>query len=167
MRFPLQVVGAAGPAWRESDLSGLGGAEQEVRLVELRDDEGREPAGGEGEAVLRAHLVKLGAGRHSIELSVSVRCADAESMRVLAGEWAACYGTELGGRGATTMPSLTFSSRSGRTSFWRRAATRVPRRVTTGNASSPMVRPSHCRSSEPAAQLSHREESPSERWEQT
>src|SRR5207237_6296929 len=44
------------------------------------------------------------AGRHTLELSVSAMCADAESVRVLARELAACYGAELGGEAPSDEP---------------------------------------------------------------
>ncbi len=98
MKRPLQVIGAAtlaGPAM--ADLAGLAPRRQEAcvaSLLHLLGDAGFDLERG---PLLRALLVRLGAGRWTLLVGLPALCADAATLVILAQELAGLCGN---GRGA-------------------------------------------------------------------
>ena len=97
IRVPLQAVaGGDRPEWRQLDLSGLPLDQQETRLAELFEEEGRRPFDLENGPLVRALLVALGGESHRLVLTLPALVADSHSLENLALEIRRIYADPAG-----------------------------------------------------------------------
>ncbi|AGP41600.1 non-ribosomal peptide synthetase [Sorangium cellulosum] len=98
LRFPLQAVGEAAPAWRRVDLTGRAAGDQDAHVEALWRDAARLGFDLERGPLLHVWLVRRAARRHDLLVAAPALCADAWTLRLLFGELAEAYAA--GDRGA-------------------------------------------------------------------
>ncbi|WP_437617240.1 amino acid adenylation domain-containing protein [Sorangium sp. So ce834] len=94
LRFPLQAVGEAAPAWRRVDLTGRAAGEQEAHAEALWRDAARLGFDLERGPLLHVWLVRRAARRHDLLVAAPALCADAWTLRLLFGELAEAYAAD-------------------------------------------------------------------------
>ncbi|WP_437755164.1 non-ribosomal peptide synthetase [Sorangium sp. So ce1389] len=100
LRFPLQAVGEAAPAWHRVDLGGRAIAEQEAHVEALWRDAARLRFDLERGPLLHVWLVRRAAQRHDLLIAAPALCADAWTLRLLLDELAEAYAAGGGDRRA-------------------------------------------------------------------
>jgi hypothetical protein len=96
LKLPLQVIGDSGEViWREMDASCLSVTEQQARIDEIFEQDGRQSFDFHSGKILRAPLIRFSSSTHALIISLPSLCADALSLLNLVHEITGYFAAQL------------------------------------------------------------------------